>query len=609
MKLVLKSLVLMVSCISTCQISFAEEKPWIEVRSPHFRVLTNGSEGSGRHVAREFELMRAVFASQFPGLRLEGNAPLTVIAPRGAEVARGLRLPNAIAGLYHHGWERDYAIVRLDAVTWDIRNPDTYAVVYHEYIHSLLHTNFRWIPRWLDEGLAEFYAYTRFEGDKMYIGAPPKNTRRIEVLDYRTTPPVAVFIEKSSSISRNMEDTQLFYAQAWSLTHFLTFGQGMGGGLRLKQFMNSLQRGVEQKKAFEAAIGPLDAVQKAYDLYLQHFAFTSGVIAAPQHLDEKDFAERTMSLAETEAELAAYAIRFHAWAPVHDFSQAAIEHDPKLSLGHEDLGFWYFNEGRDEEALKEFSKAVELDPKSYVALFAQTMVTAEPGRNDPSSASHLQDALLQVLELAPNFAPAYVQLAKTYIAQGDLTRALGLSRKAEQLEPFRSGYHLLSGEIELGLGRAGDAAITAAYVADRWAGSDKDEAIELWDRVPASQRPEGVHLLIDEAMTKPALPATVAEGIVKSVTCRERAFSITVDHAGESLTFRSEGFPVGFSDTLWVGEDHFSPCFHVSGLRAVVYFKPTSDKSYAGDLVTVGFRDDLRVNPVKGVAAGAGKSQ
>jgi tetratricopeptide (TPR) repeat protein len=521
MKTPLKALVALFCWISICQTGFADEKPWIEIRSPHFRVITNGGEGSGRRVARQFELMRAVFATQFPGFKLEGNAPLTIVAPRGRDVATGLRLPEFVAGLYQHGWERDYAVVRLDVVSsgW---NPDEYSTVYHEYIHSLLHTNFRWIPSWLDEGLAEFYAYTRFEGNKMYIGAPPKNPHQLNVLERRTTTPLAVLIEKGSSISRNPEDTYLFYMQAWSLTHFLTFGPGMEQGQRLKQFMNSLQRGVEQKKAFQEAIGPFDTVQTAYDAYIEQFAFTTGVTAAPQHLDEKDFPARTMSLAETEAELAAYAIRFHSWPVVHELSQAAVDHDAKLPLGHEDLGFWYFNDGKDEDALKEFAKAVDLDPKSYVALFAKTMIATEPPA--PSSPSQLHDALSQVLQLAPNFSPAYVQMAKMSMRQGDLAQALGLSRKAEQLEPFRSGYHVLSGEIELGMGRPSEAAAIAAYVADRWGGSDRDEALELWEQIPAAQRPEGVHLMHEEPAVKAAQPTSVAEGIVKSVTCHDRAF-------------------------------------------------------------------------------------
>lgn len=48
-----------------------------------------------------------------------------------------------------------------------------------------------------------------------------------------------------------------------------------------------------------------------------------------------------------------------------------------------------------------------------------------------------------------------------------------------------------------------------------------------------------------------------------------------------------------YSDTFWWGRDHFTPCFHVAGMRAVVQYKPGVDKAYAGDLASVGFRDDL----------------
>jgi hypothetical protein len=60
----------------------AGEKPWTEVRSPDFRILTDGTASEGRRVAREFEQMRAVFAIAFPKMRLETGAPLIIFAPR-----------------------------------------------------------------------------------------------------------------------------------------------------------------------------------------------------------------------------------------------------------------------------------------------------------------------------------------------------------------------------------------------------------------------------------------------------------------------------------------------------------------------------------------------
>jgi len=306
MKRPLKSLMVILCWASVCEIGLAKQKPWIEISSPHFRLITNGGEGSGRHVARQFELIRAVFESQFPGLRLQGNSPLLLVAPRERYVASSVEIPKTIAGMYIRSPGRDFAIVRLDVVGSDRIDPDLYATVYHEYVHTLLHSNFRVLPSWLDEGMAQFYGFTRFEGSQMYIGAPPKNLRWMDALYSRTTPLIAGFITtRSMYFPRNDEDSRLYYAQAWALTHFLTFGEGMGVGVRLKQFVNALQHGVEQKKAFEDTFGSFDIVQKQYDLYIQKLAFTAGIVPAPVNLNEKDFSARVLSIAETEAELTA----------------------------------------------------------------------------------------------------------------------------------------------------------------------------------------------------------------------------------------------------------------------------------------------------------------
>jgi len=51
---------LLVGVIAFAGYAFGGEKPWIEVKSPHFRVLTDSSAGDGKLVAREFEDFRAV---------------------------------------------------------------------------------------------------------------------------------------------------------------------------------------------------------------------------------------------------------------------------------------------------------------------------------------------------------------------------------------------------------------------------------------------------------------------------------------------------------------------------------------------------------------------
>jgi tetratricopeptide (TPR) repeat protein len=568
----------------------SETKPWTEIRSPHFRLLTNGDQAYARKVLLNCELMRAVFANQFPHLKLDSPAPLTIFAAQDQATARMLlpelwgRSGPKPGGLYHYGWEREYAFVDMDIMSSDPE--EVFRMIYGGYVGSLLHANFDWLPSWLDEGLAEFYEYTMFDTKKMYIGVSPDMVL-VRVLNSQKPVPLAEFI-RSPVFSRDELKTRISYIQAWAFTHFLYFGPGMEDGERLLRFIAQLQSGVEQKKAFVETIGNLVDVQEQYEKYIHQLTLPARALPVPPQLNAKDFAMREMSKAETDAELAAWFIHFHRWDEMRAHAQAALNADPNLSLAQEDMGFLDFNEGRDAQALKEFTAAFQLDNKNYIALFASIMASPMAKSGSAKDRPVLYDKLNQVIDIKPDFAPAYIELAKLDIAQGNFPLALALSRKATQLEPFRSGYRVLTGKILLLMGRPSEAAAEAAYVAQRWSGPDRDEAMELWDQIPAAQRQTDAPNLPEAQNEAPSVA-----GIVKQVTCNGSDFSITLDVDGKSELFKSKGFPVGFSDTLWVGRDHFTPCFHVEGLRAMLRYHPAKDSTYAGDLLYVGFRDEL----------------
>ena len=281
-----------------------------------------------------------------------------------------------------------------------------------------------------------------------------------------------------------------------------------------------------------------------------------------------------------------------------------MKDDPKLGLAHEDMAFLNFAEGKDSDAVREFGQAVALDPKLYLSLFSQTMMSPAVRSDAPADQAEVERALLKVLEQQPQFAPALVQLARLYVRQGKMDRAYAVARRAEQLEPARAGYHLLSGRILQLRGQGADAAEFARYVASRWQGPDHDEALELWNSVPAAQRPSG------EPITPSMIAGTeVAEGVVKSVHCRKNAeadnneeqkFTLVIDQGGHELSFQPKGgFGVGYSDTLWWGRDHFTSCLHIEGIRAVVHYKPSSDPKYAGELARLDLRDDLPQLPLQ----------
>ena len=570
------------------------QKPWVEVTSPHFRVLTDSSPTDARHVAHECEQLRSALADVYPEFRLDGGAPLVIFAAHDEATAKSL-LPLIWmekganpAGAFFHGWEKQYAMVRLDE--WDHGAP----VVYHEYTHSILHLNLHWLPLWLDEGMANLYGFSRFQNGKIFVGATPPGFT--EVMPSSSLIPIETLIsvDSRSPYYHNEDKVYQLYAESWALVHFMMFGPGMNRGTRLNQFSTLLQQGMEQEKAFQQAFGDFKEMDAALGNYIHQFAFQQAGVFVPKstQFDEKTFLSRTLSIAETEAELAS----FHLWtddvAGAKSIAEQAVKDDPKLGLAHEVMGFVNFADGEDVRARNEFSQASDLNPRLPLSRFYKTMMSPNAASDDPVDRRAFYDALTKVLTLNPQFAPVYVQLSKLALRQNDLEAAFGLSQRAEHLEPMRAGYHLLSGQILKREGKGQDAARFAKFVADRWVGADHNEAVELWNAVSQEQRPSGDSL----SDTAPKDTQT-AEGRIKSVTCLiNEGLELTINRDEKMLTFYSKGslFP-NFSDTIWYGEDHFSFCHHLEGMRAIVRYHPVPNAKYVGEIAKIEIRDDLPV--------------
>jgi tetratricopeptide (TPR) repeat protein len=585
------SLLTALTILASPRIAAAGVQPWIEIRSPHFRVLTNGSVDEGGRVALDFEKLRYVFATQFPHYRLESGAPLLIFAPRdlaSAEIVApalaSAKDANQMAGFFTHGWEKQYALIRLDTM-----NTMGEAPVFHEYTHSILHMNVHWLPTWLDEGIAEYYAYTRFEGDQILLGV---STARYPIISTGRPIPIETLldVDESSPYYHDPDKVQMFYGESWALVHFLTLTKGMGRGEKINEFFRLLQSGADQKTAFVQVFGDFAKMNRALDNYMRG-QFIYGVIPAPSDINRGTFTIRTLSVAETEAELAGFQLWRHEGATAGPLVAEALRDDPKLGFAHEEAGFLFFQDGRTGDAVTEFSKAYALDPGLYLSLFAKTMLSPIAKSDAADDEKAFRAAVAAVLQLNPQFAPAYVQLARLDVKEGDLNEALQFSQKAEALEPWRAEYRLETGQILLRMGRGPEAAAIARYVAQRWSSTDHNEAVELWNQVPADQRPAGDALL--DAQPKDSQKVT---GFIESENCRAQTQGVDffLDHGGQRLTFHLKpGFEGGFSDTLWYGEDHFSFCHNLEGLRAVVYYLPPSDATYTGDAAEIDIRNDL----------------
>jgi len=130
---------------------------WLEVRSPHFTVVSNSNEKQARHVVEQFERMRSVFHRTFPQLQIDPGAPIIVLAIKDEKDFRALepavylsKGQLKLAGMFLRGPDKNYVMLRLNA-----EGEHPYATVYHEYTHLLL-SKADWMPLWLNEGWRSF---------------------------------------------------------------------------------------------------------------------------------------------------------------------------------------------------------------------------------------------------------------------------------------------------------------------------------------------------------------------------------------------------------------------------------------------------------------------
>jgi tetratricopeptide (TPR) repeat protein len=569
------------------------DQTWTEVRSPNFRVITDGSGKDARTVANEFERMRHLFAVRFNNEALSSGPPLTIVAVRDFTTLRTLdpstwksRGDNA-SGEFLHGWERQFAIIRLD--TWTENNRVS---VNYEYTQAILRANTHWLPLWLNVGFCEFYAYTRFDKDHIYIGAP---SPRLGVLQNQSLLPISTMLDVNARSPRynDAKEIQIFFVEAWAIVHYMTFGPSMGNGDKLSKFFQLLHEGVAQQKAFHDVFGDPKAFDESFFRYLQRSGFTAAQLPPDLTADPKSFSERKLTTAEIEYEIGCVQIRDHDFTDARTSIEKSLALDPNLAAAHEELGFLNFEAGKNDEAEKEWKQAISLDPSLGRSLFALTMsgpFSAKPMTAQSPDELHTAQVTLQhVTQLAPRYAPAYVELAVIEWQQGSLQQAYKDAHQAEALEPSRAGYHLLTGHILLHGKQAPVAASYSRYVATHWFGSDHDEAVDLWQAVPVDQRGDGPPLTLDVPTG-----ADVVRGKLTEVSCdasREKITFLPDKPDATPLTLTTKGrFRIGFSDTLWWGEDHFS-CHHLAGHTAVALYK--ADATKGPQVLELEIRDDL----------------
>ena len=443
---------------------------WIEVVSPHFRVVSDAREADARRVAREFEVIRSVFLAGLPELVAEPRRPLTIVAVRNEEGLIAL-LPQLAGrsvrpvGAFLEGSFEHYIVLRVDSSRHDGFRP-----IYHEYFHLLTSLNSGRLPAWLMEGLAEVYASAAVRGSTAEIG----NARldHLDLLAGAPLPPLAALLaDDTDPHKRDALGERVFYAQSWALTHLLLLGDATGDGRQvLGNYIARVRQGEDAVTAFEAAVTSLRDVHRALAAYVRRDAFYAMRMDTPPAVDEAQFRTRALPAAES---LAARARVLRQGGHLHrarPLIEEAVADDPRSPLVQEALGLFEWSWSRYAEAAAAFAEAVRLGSTSYIPYYLGAL--AMPPGPTRVAADRQAQGLRRAIELNPRFAPAYASLASLVIQypEGD-AEALALAQTATELEPNVPAHWVALAEVRLAMNRPDE----ARDAAERGLASARDE--------------------------------------------------------------------------------------------------------------------------------------
>jgi tetratricopeptide (TPR) repeat protein len=593
---------------------------WIEVRSPHFLVLTNSSEKQARHVADQFERMRSVFHVAFPKLQIDPASPIIVLTIKDEKDFRALEPAAYLAkgslklgGLFLRTPDKNYILMRLDA-----EGEHPYAVVYHEYTHLLVGKAAEWMPLWMNEGLAEFYQNTEIHEKDASLGEPSVENLML-LLQNRLLPLATLFaVDEKSPYYHEENKGSIFYAESWALIHYLQVKDRQDKALRLAQYEDLLIKKADPVLAATQAFGDLKQLQAALEAYVRQANFNYFKMTTTTEVDDSAFKAQPLTPAQADAVRADFLAYNDRTADARALLEHVLQEDPNNVSAQETLGFMEFHQGHLEEARQRYAKAVQSDSQNFLAHYYFAAISM----NDPAAAAdeaQIESSLRTAIKLNPSFAPTYDRLAVFLgMHRRNLEEARMMGLTAVSLEPGNVQYRVNIANVLMAMGNT-KSAIDVLRAAAKLAktpqeGQIVDQVLTNVQAYAAAQerigeqnrqtseegkagleqdstdRTEPAHLARRKEFV-PSGPHRFVVGRLTAVHCDSPNLDLSVSSGAKTLALHTDNYyklqftALGFQPTA-----DLKPCSDLENRPAKVEYVESADKSDAPHLIAIELR-------------------
>jgi tetratricopeptide (TPR) repeat protein len=402
----------------------AAKNKWLYARTEHFEVLSNAKAVEARLLVARLERFRASFLAIMPGTPFREPRTTVVIFDSDRDFLPYKPLYKGkpqedIAGVFQGN--PDEVVIALSAQR-DI--DETIPVVYHEYIHLLMHARGFRLPPWLNEGLAELYETMEFEGNVVKIGRD--SPYHVGLLSRSRLMPLAQLFAVSQ-ISPDYNETNrrsIFYAESWALLHYCLTARVKGRqvGEGFDRLLTLMQLGYSPEECMQAAYGlGLDDMEEELGAHIRggRYVLKNYTLPAVDYAAGVVFRPAT----DFEREVALVNLQWHIQRK-GDATYRLLElaeHYPASPRPHEVLAAIAASEGERKRAIDCWTTAAGLqtsNPYVYAKLAEDSLRQYLAGANlnfrlSEAATKELRGWLDRAIVLDPGYAEAWDWLALT----------------------------------------------------------------------------------------------------------------------------------------------------------------------------------------------------
>jgi len=454
-----------------------EDRKWIEIQTPSFRVRSDLNEKKALALTVHLELFRRAVSIVTNMGQANSPVPTDIYIVRGSGDFEDLGIDPDWDGVFQPGLRRNFIVIR------DVPGASEAYILNRKYALYLLgdqgSSNY---PLWYKIGFAEYLSTAQLHSGEFIIGGANENL--LWDASHFQWIPLRDVLSRERDEGWNDHDEQMFHVGAWILVYYLlhrpehdTFSQDMA------HFVGLVESGEDDLVAFEESFRiPAedldtrimrffhDGVVPVYKLDVDKILPDSALKAVPLLRGQVSLGLGQIALSQRNLRSA---IRWFKVASTDDVA------GPRAQAG---WGVVLASIANWEKAEPYFEEAIASAPEDpYCQLdFGKYWYDRARGSDDPSErATYLaraRERLVTAWKLDDSIPETYVVYGQTFLLEGQrIDLATEVLEKAESLLPSNLTIRVLLAQAYLEAGKRENAAGAARSVL-AWSNPDSNTA-------------------------------------------------------------------------------------------------------------------------------------